>query len=391
MGEERFFLVTTGRSGSSLLAAIIAASGGRFGLPAVNNWDASNGALEHREFGQASALLAKAHQLSEVRPPDPYRALFWTVYRHSAKRLLRQALSEATFVKSGDTDLCLPMAIQLSFAPRVIVSYRRPEGQIASQYVRGKYQSIDYLLERYVRVMRNALGAVRTLGGCVVSYDDLHDRSADAWAYALGELAGLDPEALLRHRADLVRPEPRDETRLCLSQEAERLWREAEDLRGMVFNATRPAVRMQSVFREPSGPDSLKLLENIENNPICTVRFDRSVPCIRVTWKGYATSAQIRHVHEEILGLLKRYGVGKILGDDTVMPIIHAEDQRWIAEEWMPRALAVGLRAAATKRPLQYFGKVSIDRIQSEAPSGLEIQSFDSIEDACSWLKSVHI
>jgi len=73
------------------------------------------------------------------------------------------------------------------------------------------------------------------------------------------------------------------------------------------------------------------------------------------------------------------------------MPIIHAEDQRWIAEEWMPRALAVGLRAAATKRPLQYFGKVSIDRIQSEAPSGLEIQSFDSIEDACSWLKSVHI
>ncbi len=65
--------------------------------------------------------------------------------------------------------------------------------------------------------------------------------------------------------------------------------------------------------------------------------MDSEVPCITVVWKRYATSAQLRYVHEQLLCLLGGGGVA-VLGDDTQLPTIHREDQRWIAENWWPRA-----------------------------------------------------
>jgi hypothetical protein len=46
--------------------------------------------------------------------------------------------------------------------------------------------------------------------------------------------------------------------------------------------------------------DSLKLLRDIRNNPVCSVTFDESVPCILVVWRNYATSTQFRFIHENI-------------------------------------------------------------------------------------------
>ena len=45
--SRKFLIVGTGRCGSTLLSAIIAKSGGSFGLPALEDWDRRGGALEH--------------------------------------------------------------------------------------------------------------------------------------------------------------------------------------------------------------------------------------------------------------------------------------------------------------------------------------------------------
>lgn len=132
--------------------------------------------------------------------------------------------------------------------------------------------------------------------------------------------------------------------------------------------------------------DGIKLLDNLKDNPICSVSFDKDVPCIVVIWKDYATSAQLRYVHESILGLLVKHGVSKILGDDTALPTVHAENQVWIAEDWMPRAMAAGLRAAAGKYSNWYFANVSISNIHSIAPVGLILRSFEDLAEARQWL-----
>ncbi len=79
--------------------------------------------------------------------------------------------------------------------------------------------------------------------------------------------------------------------------------------------------------------DGQRLAENLGENPICTVVVDERIPGIVVTWRRYATSTQLRFIHEAILDLVHRRALSRILGDDTALPMIHAEDQRWIVED----------------------------------------------------------
>ena len=137
--------------------------------------------------------------------------------------------------------------------------------------------------------------------------------------------------------------------------------------------------------------DSLQLLRDIKDNPVCSIFFDESVSCITVIWRNYATSTQLRFIHESILHHLQEHGVNKVLGDDSALPTIHAEDQEWIIKEWLPRAMAAGLKATANKQPLSHFGKVSVGNVQAGLPAGLITRSFDTLEDARAWLHGVNL
>ena len=88
---------------------------------------------------------------------------------------------------------------------------------------------------------------------------------------------------------------------------------------------------------EQESKDSIALLENIADNPICVVRHDEDLPGILVEWRSYATSSQLRFVHEYIIHLLEQHRLHKVLGDDTALLTIHSSDQEWIAFDWMPR------------------------------------------------------
>jgi hypothetical protein len=127
------------------------------------------------------------------------------------------------------------------------------------------------------------------------------------------------------------------------------------------------------------------LAADIHDNPICTVNYDASIPGIVVVWKRYVTSLQLRFVHEKLLEMITETGAHKVLGDDTELSVIHPKDQDWIVTDWLPRAFEAGLKAAASKRPSGYFGRLSTTRIQSQAEP-LRHQAFDDIASARDWL-----
>lgn len=135
--------------------------------------------------------------------------------------------------------------------------------------------------------------------------------------------------------------------------------------------------------------DGALLLRDPCDNPICRLTHDPDLGCIEVVWRKYATSAQLRFVHETLLLMLVRHQADKILGDDTDLPIIHAEDQRWIAEEWLPRARTAGLKAAASKVSMTFFGRVAIGLVQSRLARDIRISSFDNLPSARKWLKNL--
>lgn len=143
--------------------------------------------------------------------------------------------------------------------------------------------------------------------------------------------------------------------------------------------------RLRELLKTDSG-DSLKLLQDLENNPLCSVTFDESVPCVTVSWRNYVTSTQYRFILESILSLVRKHRAHKILADDTALPIVHLEDQNWVRENWWGRALEAGLRIVATKAPEAYFGKVDVSALQASAPRDFIIRTFGNIEDARNWL-----
>lgn len=154
---------------------------------------------------------------------------------------------------------------------------------------------------------------------------------------------------------------------------------EAESCEGEAIN------RFREQLAAESGDGSL-LIAAPEDNPICSISVDESIPAVVIVWRRYATSVQLRFIHEYLLCLVQRHGVRKILGDDTALPTIHADDQAWITDEWMPRAVAAGLRVGASKSPRSHFGRLAIEHLRGGAPSGLTIRGFEDVTDARRWL-----
>jgi len=133
-----------------------------------------------------------------------------------------------------------------------------------------------------------------------------------------------------------------------------------------------------------------ELLSDLQNNPVCSVLLDDEVPCLTVIWKREASSVQLRMVHEKLLELIRRYKINKILGDDTALPHIDPKDQAWIVRDWMPRAVAAGLKLAANKSPDAYFGRLAVETIKA-SQSLLAIRSFEHFEEARRWLKNARV
>ena len=147
-------------------------------------------------------------------------------------------------------------------------------------------------------------------------------------------------------------------------------------------------LELQEKLRQDSR-DSFQVLKNPLENPVCSITIDEPNRCVVLTWKQYATQAQLRYIHESLLPLIREHHVCKILGDDTALPTIPSEDRFWIIEDWFPRAVQCGLRFAASKAPESYFGKLSISHIQASAPLGLECRTFQKLDDAKEWLATV--
>lgn len=122
--------------------------------------------------------------------------------------------------------------------------------------------------------------------------------------------------------------------------------------------------------------------------PTCSLTLDNTIPGVVVQWKGYATSTELRAVHERLLELIKKHRVSKVLGDDTSLVSIAAEDRLWILENWMPRAISAGLRVAAAKKSENYFARVALAEIENAMGRRMQIKLFDALADARAWLQA---
>ena len=121
----------------------------------------------------------------------------------------------------------------------------------------------------------------------------------------------------------------------------------------------------------------------------CTIGYDADVPCVIMTWKGYATSREFREANERILGVIAERRVSKLLGDIKEFVLIGADDQHWLSTNWIPRVTEAGLRLVAMVTSVFYFNRVAVESVgQKLDPDRLIMQNFDNREAAREWLSA---
>ena len=120
-----------------------------------------------------------------------------------------------------------------------------------------------------------------------------------------------------------------------------------------------------------------------------SVDYDVDVPCVVMSWRGYATSAVFRAANEQVLHMIGDRRAKKLLGDITEFVLIGAEDQDWLNNVWLPQAMEAGLRFAALVTPSFYFNRVAVDNVVKKLdPARLQVAYFATRDNALAWLKT---
>ncbi|HYD87580.1 MAG TPA: STAS/SEC14 domain-containing protein [Vitreimonas sp.] len=118
------------------------------------------------------------------------------------------------------------------------------------------------------------------------------------------------------------------------------------------------------------------------------IEYDAEIPCVVMIWKGYATSAAFRDGNAQVLSEINARKASKLLGDVTDFVLIGAEDQAWLNEVWIPRAMHAGLRKVALVQPNFYFNRVAVDSVAQKLDrERVEVGFFSTREEAREWLK----
>ena len=241
--STRTFILTSGRSGSSLLGAILADAGADFGLSVPDDWDPRSGQMEGTAIRRAAHHYRRAFDISEGRKYVLSPALETKFRLRRGRRHLKRALEESQFLKIGDLDLVVQPSFKLGYEPRVILSYRQFECNLPSLLVGRTHVGPDELAREYVRIYRQGLSLLRTFGGCVVEYNELQDAQAGGWAEALAAITGLDRSALMDSRQRRLRGPADPLIEEPIYGEAYRVYEAMRGLSGRAVEPSRQVVR----------------------------------------------------------------------------------------------------------------------------------------------------
>ena len=210
--KTRYLVIGTGRSGSSLLSAILDDAGANFAMGNVKSWNPSWGEYEHSLLHVAEAWRSRIQKIRGSVLPDRLEAFC----EPRMNRALSRLFDQAEFAKSVPLVDMVDVIYRLGLKPVLIVNYRAFQDYARSICLSRPFWDMPRLMERYVSTYSTAILQLEIFGGCTIGYDELVDIEETAWARTLAEVTQLSEDRLLEHRSKRVkanlsagkRPEP---------------------------------------------------------------------------------------------------------------------------------------------------------------------------------------
>jgi hypothetical protein len=127
------------------------------------------------------------------------------------------------------------------------------------------------------------------------------------------------------------------------------------------------------------------------DTPYVSVRWVSEGRWVLVEWKAWANSSEYRAAHESVLLALRENHASRNLIDATEAKVVSDDDQKWLIENWIPRATAAGRRFTAVvlpRRPLARTISENIDKRPRLNPT--KVQYFPTVKEAAAWLSTVN-
>jgi hypothetical protein len=108
---------------------------------------------------------------------------------------------------------------------------------------------------------------------------------------------------------------------------------------------------------------------------------------VLVEWEGWANSAEFAAMLESGVQALTDHHGSRWLADCRRQKVLRLTDQDWADREWLPRALAAGLKKFAVVLPDSGLAGMNLkDRLAGVADSKLGVGYFETVEQAREWL-----
>lgn len=131
------------------------------------------------------------------------------------------------------------------------------------------------------------------------------------------------------------------------------------------------------------------------NEKYARVSFNKDVPCISVTWLGYANNEQSQLTLNTVIDAMIDVNVYNCIADVRNMKVITPEMQKWNYEVWMPRAVKAGYSALGLVQSSDFFNQTSVNNIIQEYKKDygddFKINIFKTVEDAENWIRSFNL
>jgi SpoIIAA-like len=118
---------------------------------------------------------------------------------------------------------------------------------------------------------------------------------------------------------------------------------------------------------------------------IATVRWDEPHSMVLVEWDGWANAAEFKSLLDAEVKALRDHGGTCLLADCRRQRVLNLADQQRANREWLPEAIAAGLKRFAIVLP---ESETAADHLHERLRSvtEMEIAYFATVEEARDWL-----
>ncbi|MCU0353814.1 MAG: STAS/SEC14 domain-containing protein [Cytophagales bacterium] len=127
-------------------------------------------------------------------------------------------------------------------------------------------------------------------------------------------------------------------------------------------------------------------LKNALGQVYYEVQYDAENNWVYSNWKGYVTLQEVKDGANAALAHFEKHKCTNLLNDNSELEGPWDDANDWIANDWMPRALAAGLAKFAHIVSPDVFGQLSAEALVTRV-QGFEMRIFGSRREAQEWLR----